>query len=155
MDILSLSSDKISEDSRLQSCLQTRSCEKIYLFCKNQFSDEKMSVRHKTQQQISWGKLQRSMASTVYIDHVWEPVSFLQKWLGSLPLLCGQQAEYLTIRYHPTVMAVLTEVSFLWLKLSVSTKVLVVLKGYCQLSTSNFYPGWSYWYLLGKVFLLS
>lgn len=134
---------KFNQESRLQSCLQTRSCEKFCLFCKTK-SHENMSVKHKMQQQISWSKLQRLMTSTVCIDHIWEPMSFLWKWLVSFPLFWCQWVDYLTIRYHPMVMAVLTVVSFLGLKLSSSTEVFVVLKGYWQLSTSNFYPHWSY-----------
>lgn len=133
---------KFNQESRLQPCLHTRACEKSYLFCKTKCHMKKMSVKHKTQQQISWGKLQRSMISTVCIDHIWEPMSFQWKWLVNFPLFWCQWAEYLTIRYHPIPLAVWTVVSFLCLKHSFSTKVLVVLKGYCQPSPSKFYSHW-------------
>lgn len=79
------------------------------------------------------------MISTVCIDHTWEPMSFQWKWLVNFPLFWCQWANYLTIRCHPIALAVLTVVSFLCLKRSLSTKVLVVLKWYCQPSPSKFY----------------
>lgn len=93
---------KFNQEIRLQSCLQTRFCEKSYLFCKPKFQMKKMSVKHKTQQQISWGKSQRSTTSTVCIDPSWGPMSFLWKWLVNFPLFGCQQADYLTIRCHTT-----------------------------------------------------
>lgn len=77
-------------------------------------------------------KLWRSMTNTTCIDYFWEPMQFMGKWL-----LCCQGANYLTSRYHPRVMAAFTVVLLLCLKVSLSTKVLFLLKGYCHLSTAN------------------
>lgn len=110
-----------------------------------------MPFKHKTQQQISWGELQRPVTSTGCSDHIWEPMSLPLKWLVNFLLSWCQRADHFTDTTLQLWLLLWQCLQLCCLKLSSSAEVLIVLQRYFQLSISNFYPH----QLPGEALLLS